>query len=327
MEDIIAILPSVSRFVRMHERVMLGEEKAQLPLRWSDAENGVGVQFDGILGDVRSEMPGAPKSLSLAGPTGPGALPLTIVPPGATWDEVVAISGDVVSDFEGYLLSGGAGRAAAARAAKGHAMIAELFVVQFLAGAQGVPLGCVTEFDLRVFLYDWFPRKALMQERDFVKGLGSMRKLFDFAASARGIECPWATPLLRDRSLFLRRLRSKPRGGFLDEQIIDWQIEVYDDIDARVLMHDGGDAGGIQWGAMMGLVEAKFDHLLQRFWLKWRDEIIGSGERDPSKVRAALIKKQHEFERTPAPRANGTPASLIEEERARMRTRGGAPGR
>jgi hypothetical protein len=219
-----------------------------------------------------------------------------------------------VDGFEEYLASGGAG-STAARSAKKHSRIVRLFVVDFLAGAQHTPLPAINEYDLRVFLYDWLPRKVAFAEREFISGLTSLRYFFEFIGVARGIECFWAAPILRDKETFLHRLRSKPAGMFMDEAVQAWQAMLYADLDDRVFLHDSGDAGGIEWGFWQGPVESSLAHLLQRLWLKWRDEVIAQGERDPHLVRAALIRKQHEFERTAPEGKSDTPATLVAEER------------
>ena len=91
---------------------------------------------------------------------------------------------------------------------------------------------------------------------------------------------------------------------------------MYMDLDARLMMHDGGETGGIEWGEMMGPVEASLEQMMQRYWLLWRDGIIRKGVRKPEMVRVALIAMQREWERTVMPERGSSPAELIAKERA-----------
>jgi hypothetical protein len=321
VEDLIAIIAPLSGFVAAHSRIMLGYEPTAIPLTWSDHASGVQVQFDGVVGAELEDADGLSEQLAPGGASGPGAVSLMVFEDASSWENLERTAGVVVDGFGQYLKSGGGG-SSAARAAKKHAGIIDLFVVHFLAGVQHTPLPAVNEYDLRVFLYDWFPRKASMSEREFISALASLRYFFDFIGTAKGIECSWAAPILRDKETFLYRLQSKPAGMFWDEAVQDWQAQLYADLDDRVFLHDQGDAGGIEWGYMQGPVESMLAQLLERLWLKWRDEVIAQGERDPAKVRAALIRRQHEFERTAPAGKSDTPATLVAAERKALKPPG-----
>ncbi len=72
----------------------------------------------------------------------------------------------------------------------------------------------------------------------------------------------------------------------------------------------------------MGFEEATLERELQRRWLLWRDEVIRSGVREPEAVRAALIPRQREWEKTPRPELKGkTPLQAIKEERRKAKRR------
>ena len=66
----------------------------------------------------------------------------------------------------------------------------------------------------------------------------------------------------------------------------------------------------------MGPVEYVLHHELCRRWLIWRDEAVHSGTTDPADLRAALVRRQREWEGAPHPGHGGrTVVEVVAEER------------
>jgi hypothetical protein len=102
--------------------------------------------------------------------------------------------------------------------------------------------------------------------------------------------------------------------------VADWRAEVYDDLDARVLLPGRELAEVGEWGAVMGLEEAALSRELGRRWLLWRDEVIAGGITEPAAARAALAERQRARERSPHPRHGGrSPAEVVRREREARR--------
>ena len=94
-----------------------------------------------------------------------------------------------------------------------------------------------------------------------------------------------------------------------------------------MMLHDPSLGASSQWGAegpagwVMGIVEDDLSHELQRRWLIWRDEEIHAGLVDRDHVRAALVRRQREWETTVHPQLDGrTPVEAIEAERVAWRS-------
>ena len=329
MDDLIAILPAVAKFSTMHADWLLGDSDESIAGEWIGDDAEVQLRFVGVYGADASSFPAPPELLARCFASGSAASPLAVFDPHASWDDKLATARQIIPEFEEYLAANSdrlkEGRArSSARGARGrrgsrqHAIMAEHFAVNFLAGAHGTPIAAVTEFDLRLYLYDWFPRKTITGEREFVDALTSLRLFFQFLASEKGIESEWAFPILSDSETFIGRLRSL-RSAETEDEAIERHAELLRDLDARVFLHDMGSAGGVKWSQYMGSVEASFHHILQRFWLKWRDEIVARGIRDPERVRELLVARQLEFENTAVPGEAQSPKTLIAREQKSLR--------
>lgn len=75
-----------------------------------------------------------------------------------------------------------------------HTRSASAFV-DFLCGYQGIPLRAATEYDLRVFLHEWFPRKTVASATDARSLAASLKRFFSYLAELEGIEYPRARSL------------------------------------------------------------------------------------------------------------------------------------
>jgi hypothetical protein len=179
----------------------------------------------------------------------------------------------------------------------------------YLVG-MGVPAGAVTEHDLRLFLYDLYVRKSGATKTAIRRMPQLMPWIFRFLEEEEGIRCPFADAVLEE----LREVEQRSRGAEqqLEETLVALSYEVYDDLDARVMLHkrDAGDCVG--WPDMMNAEIAILDRELQRRWLLWHDEEVRRGTTDFLDLELALLTRQNEWENTPHPAHGGkTPADVI----------------
>lgn len=337
-DDLEAALSAIPRFVDAHSSVLTGSEATRFPIEWTDAETGAAVTYDGsgleyldYQDDRSEELWGIPSKLEPALPKGSGADPTASVVDDMvrkyeeeTPSETRSFIEDelaIVKRFGDALSSGAGGRTLSPTTVSRHSMNAELFV-DFLCDFQGLPLRAATEYDLRIFLYDWYPRKVRSSKADARSLPVSLGRFFQFLAESENIEYPWAPPILRDADVFMQRWESFPGGHWWDAEVAEWQSDLYANLSARILLHEmgGGTDDGIDWGGedgMMGIVETQLAQLLQRLWLIWREEAILAGTTDPDLVRDKLIPRQRDWEQTPNALVDGaTPAEAIARERA-----------
>jgi hypothetical protein len=334
-EDLEAALLAIPRFVRDNGAVLAGVEAAWFPLKWTDPETGTIVTSDGAgfedVDALGEELWGLPSELEPALPQGSGADPAAsileaVARAGGKYDQGDLESLEdremfIVDRFGDQLSAGFHGKPLSDATVMKHTRNVGVFV-DFLCRYQGIPLRAVTEYDLRVFLYDWFPRKMMVSATDARSLPASLKRFFGYLAELEGIECPWAHPLVRDVDLFMERWESFPGGHWWDEDVKEWQQHLYANLVARAFLHDMGrnSEDGVRWAAldgMMGQVEAQLSEALQRRWLIWREEEILRGNTEPGAVEAALVRRQHEWEQTPNELANGeTPAEAVAREQA-----------
>lgn len=186
------------------------------------------------------------------------------------------------------------------------------------------PEAC-TEFDLRMYLYDWTPRRPRRKLFRPSVELEAASRLFEYLEQREGLSYPWAASLLADDEGLHRRWESYPNLELYHPRMIAWRRELYDDLNARGFIPDTGIAGGGEW-LQEGIVpvdEQGEDELtlslllelhdeLSRRWLVWREEVIASGLTQPGPVRAVLVRRQREWETRPHPGLAGeTPSQAI----------------
>jgi hypothetical protein len=308
--ELAGALRAVARFVDLHRALLEGEVEPDQPVRWVDPETAVELSYEGHAGEDVWPLWEIPLTLASALPAGPSADPeaaLVEADPGQLHERAAI----VVQRFRAQLEEEGLALAEIERCIR-HVG----WLIEGVAGYQAVPLAAFTELDLRLVLYDWLPRKSGAAESEGQEIPASLERFFAFLAEREGLVFPWAEPILRDREAFEIRLGSAPGGSWWDAQVADWRAEVYDDLDARVLLPDSEMAGGGLWGPTMGPVEAALNRELGRRWLLWRDEVIASGLREPEAVWEALVARQREWELAGHPRHGGqAPVEAIAEER------------
>jgi hypothetical protein len=185
-----------------------------------------------------------------------------------------------------------------------------------MAQYQALPLPALTELDLRLFLYEWLPRKVAMGWRDAKKVPGGLRLFLQFLAEVEAIACPWAEDVLAGEEAYADRWESCPGHFWWDDGMAEWRAEAYADLDRRMMLHGGELGEDDNWGNEMGIEEARLERLLGRSWLLWRDEAIRAGTTDPTTVRLRLTRQQREWEREARSDLGGrSPIQVIGDER------------
>lgn len=315
IEQLVALLESVPRFVA----AAYPDDSRGEPVKlWTDEASGATLSFARVDMSLPETLWDVPDRLAPCGPVGRGALPKATLRTASDEDREEIVR-RTVERFTEHCQTEGSFAAVSAKAAKKHASAAWLFV-QFLTGYQGIPPSAVTEFDLREFLYNWYPRKVMASEQEARAVCGSLRRFFAFLSEVEGIECPWADTILRDRDAFIDVWYSS-RGLGPEGRNADWLAPVTADLEFRALL-PANDAEAIEWGGFMGEKEATLYDEMQRLWLRWRDEIIRDGTTDREAVRAELRERQRTWARTPNASVGGeTPRRAVKHERERTKRR------
>jgi hypothetical protein len=309
-EDLVAALESVPRFAQKFAPVFAGAIQDEPQVDWTDAETGVTCRMD--FGDESFQgFAPPPIVLDPAGPEGPGATPL------AALDEQSAARSvnRTLTRFRAWLRKPGRHKPPSDAAVRRHADVARLFA-ELCAHASLKPVTAVTEYDLREFLYDWFPRKVTCTERDARAMLVSLRRFFEFLEEREGVVCPWGWPIIADTETFAIRRASFPGGFFWDERVQAWQAPHTRDLAGRILLPVSDSRGGIEWGRTMGRIEYTLNREAHRLWIAWRDEAVRSGTRAPVDVLGFALAKQRAWAGAPNPNCAGfTPKAAIARER------------
>lgn len=190
-------------------------------------------------------------------------------------------------------------------------------LADFLCTYQGTPIAAMHEFDLRVFLYDWAPRKVSMSRTDASAVLDATTRFLNFVSEREAVELPWARVLLADRERFIAQWSppSKKRAA-------QSEVSPYFELEQRLMLHRQRLAGRSTWGKLMGRNEASLERELQRRWLTWREELLAAGVPDRRTLAEELAKRQHAWETSPHPGRGGlVPFDEIQKEREAMAAR------
>lgn len=188
------------------------------------------------------------------------------------------------------------------------------------------PVTAISEFELRSFVYDWYPRKVAGSIADARRVLVGLRKFFVFLEEHEGVLCPWAWPILGDVETFEIRWESFPGGFFWDADVQAWQAPHVRDLTDRILLPLSDSQGGIEWGRTMGLAEYALNREAHRLWIVSRDEAIRGGTTAPREVLAHAMARQREWAHAPNASCSGlTPQVAIARECC-AGTRGDAAG-
>jgi hypothetical protein len=299
-DDLIAILRDVPSFVE--------SEPGGSPPRSASGEGRTRFTWV-LLGDDEDTLIWSPP-LVLAPATcrGLGANPSAII---SRENRADAFRADesVLNRFIDWLARPVGGKAPAVSTIKRHMRPARA-LAEFMTHVHGARLCAVSELDLRIFLYDAALSRGLFGDFALGQARGSLRRFFAFLDECERIECPWAAPILDDADAFEFR-----RATFGDARLLgkedDWRHELTADLVARVLLPSSATEDGVSWGPTFTLVTAALYRELMRRWLVWRDEVIASGNRNPSAVAEAALRKQVEWQATVHPSFGVSPAAAL----------------
>ena len=315
------VLRSVPRFVATHAAAFADDAAPHGELWWADAETGLTCRLDAHGGSA--SLLTVYDALEPCGPSGPGATPGLALAL-ATDDDMKVAAGiitDTLTRFREWLQHPDFRAPVSEKTAIAHERNARL-LLEHCVHVHARPITAITEYDLRVFLFDWYPRKVPATEREARALLTSLRRFFAFLYLSERIECPWARAILDDTEGFVDRWSRRPRGFFWDPAVQAWQQEAFDELEARLLLPDGDAASGLVFGDTMGSMEHRLHADLHRHWLRWRDTIIADGTTAPIAVLTALRAHTHEWATTPQAELDGrTPAAVITAEQAEVAER------
>jgi hypothetical protein len=306
-DDLIALLEAIPRFIAA------GGSKDS----WIDPESGATLAFVRRPSEPEDYLWPLPDSPTVSGPEGPGARPgarIADVEERATG----ALKEQLLAAFTTFLTTPAEGPRLARATAEQHARAVVTFV-DFLFWYQQIPPEAITEYDLRDFLYRWYPRKVMDTEAGARALPGALEHFFHFLERARGVRCPWAEAILEDRDAFMDRWHERRESLGDPDAGQRWDAELTLDLDARLFLPMSGHGTGIEWGDYAGEVEAAlFDELL-RLWLAWRDELIRSGAKTYEDLVGGLLEREMAWAKAPNALAKGkSPARAIAREQARM---------
>lgn len=306
--DLVLIVEAVAGFSREKGREIITMAEPE----WSD-ENGVELRLESIVPAELEAFTEPVWPLAPGGAIGAGAEPKVGLRPPEDMDEFAEQQMVIAEEFRFWLEEKGLKE----NKVRQYSLNVELFL-KFLTYYQVIPVAAVHEYDLRFFLYEWYPRKALESDRRRAKTLlTSLKKFFQFLLEEEEISCTWSGPILADRAIFIKRWESCPFNFMADQTTETWEQEGYADLDARQFHPDGNMGITSEWGeAGMGVEEEELHSELHRRWLIWRDELILSGIAHPGELRAELVERQRVWEQTPHPNyQHRPPIDVIEDER------------
>lgn len=307
-------LHTVPRFVSAH--APLFGDVVHGGVSWTDQETGLTCRLDAY--DPTAALFSLFDKLELSGPSGPGAMPGSTLPFESDEDvqRVETLIAETLDRFRTWLKSPSAGKPVGDTTAATHERNARALIMRCVYAANR-PIAAITEYDLRAYLYDWYPRKEFLNERDARGLLTSLRRFFVFLHESEGVTCAWAEHILGDTNAFLHRCNECPRGSFWDEAVQEWQEDAYLEMAARLLIPDAPPSTGFRFGAAMAAVEHRLHSTLHTRWLVWRDEVIASGITAPAEVLSILRGRAQEWADTPQAALGGqTPAQVVRAEQA-----------
>jgi hypothetical protein len=289
--DLIATVQSIPRFIAANEEELALVREGvtrRPPISWSKPDCRVEIFYIGAPEDEDARVWDVPKTLTAACATGPAARPGAYVADERAYRVVHEEEGRRLDRYEEVLgvLSKGSSRVDGGGLTPPVSVEYDLEIARAFATsvvAKGVPMGGVSELDLRFYLYALYPKSA--------RGSGNHRRLLASLAlyfaflSSEGIECPWAPPILGDVAAVEKRVNSMPPRG--DEAATEeWVFRLVTDLWVRELVDVASDVPlGTTASRNPGALKAS------REWLRWRDEVIASGETDSERVHEGILAR------------------------------------
>ncbi len=332
-EALAAILEAVPRFAEQHAKAI--EANRPVPPE-TDRETGLTITYraeaaervaqnlheagtgDDEYEDWDLEFPGSLTVLTPGSTEGPGAEPEAVLEQVGkrSFEEYQAhLDGEleITERFAEHLRTAAGLKEATVER---HWSNADLFV-RFLVDTRGVPVRAMHEYDLRMFLFDWYPRKVMASLTEARSVPVSLKRFFEYVAAAEGVICRWAQPILAARDTFEERWETCPGSFFADGAVIDWRMPHEGDLMVRCMIPTDRLGDDAEWGGMMGPREAELMTELHARWLLWRDEAIRAGHPHPDELKELLLERQHAWETAPLPRLDGkTPYEVVVAEQA-----------
>ncbi len=312
-DDLLAAVVSVPRFVAAYAPVFAGELPDDSGIVWTDPETGVTCRLEHE-DEFFPAFSSAPSVLHPAGAQGAGAQPLAALNELSTVRSVTR----TLTRYRAWLRKPAERKPPTEATVGKHADIARYFIEHCAYGSLK-PVSAVNEYDLRVFLYDWYPRTVGGTARAAQAMLVSIRRFFEFLEERESIQCPWAWPIIADSDTFSERRKSFPGGYDWDERVESWRTENTLDLIARLLVPVDEPQAGIPWGETMGAVEHLLHREAHQLWLACRDDAVRSGISAPPLVLAYVFPRQRDWANSPNANCGGlTPKAAIARERGKI---------
>lgn len=187
--------------------------------------------------------------------------------------------------------------------------------IEVMRFEQRVHLAAVTEFDLRLFLFDLVPRHTVGSKSHGHALRQSLKRFFAYLAASEDLSYPWAATILADKQAFDDRWASFPGRYANEAEEFGWTAELSEDLVARAMLPEppvDSDLSGT-----VREQEAALYQKLQRAWLRWRDDAIHDGVTEFAALLARLRARQKEWEAEPQAELDGrSPADVITAERS-----------
>jgi hypothetical protein len=264
-------------------------------LGWKDANSEARVSWLPRHEDQNS-LWAEPRRLGPGFARGAGAEPAARGAKDGTLEDDLAASDDA---FEVWL-----SRRLSPRLTRRHLDGASYFIT-YLAHYLEVPLRAIHELDLRSFLFDWYPKSAMVDDREASRVPESLRLFFEFIAAELQIECPWATTVLEERRVFHWRWQRAEMRSIWKGQEETWKRVFQQHLEDRLLVPCDRMSDGGSWSSRRTWRSVSLERELQGLWLQWREELLlgelNADDFNREQILAQLLKRQRRWESTPHP--------------------------
>lgn len=326
LDDILDILHALPSFMDEAGQKVLECERRRRVLDWQHPPSGLSIHYDPAL--VRSEWISVDddddydevdedEPLTSCLIEGPASEPMAALD--LDYDMGLRRVNEFafLDRFEAHLE--GLGRVEATR---NRHLNAAAWFLEFLFSDQGVPLRAISEYDLRNFLFDWYPRKADASLSEAERMPASLLQFFRYLSEHEGLQAPWALRILKEeREDYLGRLEDCPGSFWFSPGVAAWRASGMLELEWLGLIHDGQLVEGQPFGQYeqetgllaMSPEEARVEHLLTRHWQIWHDEAIAEGLVGVGNLIIALEQRRRAWVDAPHPALDGkTPREVVQ---------------
>lgn len=177
-DDVIAALESVPRCVRLQSGIFKGVAPGASDVTWVDPENHATCRLE-VEPALFESLGVVPTVLEPSGPTGPGAMPLASL---SAQDAARSVN-RALTRYRAWLRKPVSGMTPPVAFVRTCADYARWFAER-CAYASGKPVNAVTEYEVREFLYDWYPRIVRDRESGALEMLRHCTRSSSFLRSA-----------------------------------------------------------------------------------------------------------------------------------------------